>query len=57
METYLRAQFGGVGAGFVGIYLIVYGGALMVMVRWVPQGLVGWMDERLRRRALARATS
>jgi branched-chain amino acid transport system permease protein len=53
VETYLRAQFGGIGAGFVGIYLIVYGCALIVMVRWVPQGLVGWIGERVRRRAVA----
>ena len=55
VETYLRAQFGGIGAGLVGIYLIVYGCALVVMVRWVPQGLVGWIGDRLRRRAGARA--
>jgi branched-chain amino acid transport system permease protein len=57
VETYLRAQFGGIGAGFVGIYLIIYGCALIVMVRWVPQGLVGWAGERWRRRRVARATS
>jgi branched-chain amino acid transport system permease protein len=57
VETYLRAQFGGIGAGFVGIYLIVYGCALIVMVRWVPQGLVGWLGDRLRRRAVAGAAS
>jgi branched-chain amino acid transport system permease protein len=56
VETYLRAQFGGIGAGLVGIYLIVYGCALIVMVRWVPQGLVGWVGER-RRRRVARAAS
>jgi branched-chain amino acid transport system permease protein len=56
VETYLRAQFGGIGAGFVGIYLIVYGCALIVMVRWVPRGLVGWVGEWLHRRAAARAT-
>ena len=55
VETYLRAQFGGIGAGLVGIYLIVYGCALIVMVRWVPQGLVGWIGDRLRRRAGAGA--
>ena len=54
VETYLRAQFGGIGAGLVGIYLIVYGCALIVMVRWVPQGLVGWIGDRLRRRVVAR---
>jgi branched-chain amino acid transport system permease protein len=51
VETYLRAQFGGIGAGFVGIYLILYGVALMVMVRVAPHGLVGWMGDRLRRRS------
>ena len=55
VETYLRAQFGGIGTGLIGIYLIVYGCALIVMVRWVPHGLVGWIGERLRRRVTARA--
>jgi branched-chain amino acid transport system permease protein len=53
VETYLRAQFGGIGAGLVGIYLIIYGTALIVMVRLVPQGLVGWIEARVRRRATA----
>ena len=48
VETFLRAQFGGIGAGLVGIYLVVYGCALIVMVRWLPQGLVGWIGDRLR---------
>jgi branched-chain amino acid transport system permease protein len=52
VETFLRAQFGGIGAGFVGIYLILYGCALIVMVRWMPQGLVGWIGERLPRRGI-----
>jgi branched-chain amino acid transport system permease protein len=55
VETYLRAQFGGIGGGLVGIYLIVYGCALIVMVRWAPHGLVGWIEERARRRAVVRA--
>jgi branched-chain amino acid transport system permease protein len=55
VETYLRAQFGGIGAGLVGIYLIIYGCALIVIVRWVPQGLVGWIGDRLRRRGAAEA--
>jgi branched-chain amino acid transport system permease protein len=55
VETYLRAQFGGIGAGLVGIYLIVYGCALIVMARFAPQGLAGWIGERLRRRTAARA--
>jgi branched-chain amino acid transport system permease protein len=46
VETYLRAQFGGIGARFVGIYLILYGVALVLMVRFAPQGLVGWIGGR-----------
>jgi branched-chain amino acid transport system permease protein len=57
VETALRAHFGGIGAGLVGIYLIVYGCALIAMVRWVPQGLVGWLADRWSRRAPARAAS
>lgn len=57
LETYLRAQFGGIGAGLVGIYLIIYGGALIVMVRWLPQGLVGWIAERMRGRPVPGAAS
>ncbi|MEX2147639.1 MAG: branched-chain amino acid ABC transporter permease [Candidatus Rokuibacteriota bacterium] len=53
VETFLRGQFGGIGAGLVGIYLIIYGCALIVMVRWAPQGLVGWVRERWPRRAVA----
>ncbi len=53
VEMYLRAQFGGIGARFIGIYLIIYGTALIVMVRVVPQGLVGWIGARVRRRAAA----
>jgi branched-chain amino acid transport system permease protein len=57
VETYLRAQFGGIGAGFVGIYLILYGVALILMVRFAPQGIVGWFRERWRRRAPVPAPS
>jgi branched-chain amino acid transport system permease protein len=57
VETYLRAQFGGIGAGLIGIYLIIYGCALIVMVRVAPQGLVGWVGGRLRRRSVAPASS
>jgi branched-chain amino acid transport system permease protein len=54
LETFLRAHFGGIGAGLVGIYLIIYGCALIVVVRWVPQGLVGWIVERFGRRDVPR---
>jgi branched-chain amino acid transport system permease protein len=55
VETFLRAQFGGVGGRLIGIYLILYGCALIAMVRWAPQGLVGWIGERVARRTAARA--
>ena len=48
LETYLRARFGGVGAGLVGIYLIIYGCVLVLVVRFAPQGLVGWLGDRWR---------
>jgi branched-chain amino acid transport system permease protein len=51
VETYLRAQFGGIGAGLVGIYLIIYGVVLILVVRFVPGGLTGWIAARLARRA------
>lgn len=58
VETYLRAQFGGIGAGLVGIYLVIYGCALILMVRFAPQGLVGWIGGLVRRRTVtARAAS
>ncbi len=50
LETTLRAQFGGVGAQFIGTYLILYGIALIVIVRYAPRGLVGWIGERWGRR-------
>jgi branched-chain amino acid transport system permease protein len=43
LETYLRAAFAGIGASLVGIYLIVYGCALILVVRFVPRGLAGWL--------------
>jgi branched-chain amino acid transport system permease protein len=55
VETFLRAQFGGVGGRLIGIYLILYGCALIAMVRWAPRGLVGWIGERVARRTTARA--
>ena len=45
LETYLRAKFGGIGAGLVGIYLIIYGTALIVLMRFAPAG-PGALDRR-----------
>jgi len=53
LETYLRATFAGMKTGFAGIYLVIYGLALILVVRFVPEGLVG-LAGRLRTR-VARA--
>ena len=53
LETALRAQFSGVKTGFTGIYLIIYGVVLILVVRFVPEGLTG-LAARLRAR-VARA--
>ena len=50
LETSLRARFGGIGAGLVGIYLIIYGVVLIVTMRFAPQGLLPWIAEHRRRR-------
>jgi branched-chain amino acid transport system permease protein len=56
VETYLRAQFSGLKTGFTGIYLILYGAVLIVVVRFFPEGLVGLADRwRLGRLSRARA--
>ncbi|HXJ80574.1 MAG TPA: branched-chain amino acid ABC transporter permease [Candidatus Methylomirabilis sp.] len=52
LETYLRARLGGLGAGLVGIYLIIYGIALILLMRWAPQGLVPWVAARWRQLAV-----
>jgi branched-chain amino acid transport system permease protein len=49
VETYLRATFSGVQAGLTGIYLVVYGCVLILVVRFVPEGLAG-VAARLRAR-------
>ena len=46
VETWLRAQFGGLGSNLVGLYLILYGTALILMVRYAPQGLMGLFYRR-----------
>jgi branched-chain amino acid transport system permease protein len=49
LETYLRAAFSGVKTGFTGIYLIIYGAVLILVVRFLPEGIVG-LATRLRGR-------
>ena len=48
LETTLRAVFSDIRGGLVGIYLIIYGCLLIVVVRLIPQGLVGWLGQRIR---------
>jgi len=49
LETYLRATLSGMKSGLTGIYLIVYGTVLILVVRFVPEGLTG-LAARLRAR-------
>jgi branched-chain amino acid transport system permease protein len=49
LETYLRATLSGWKSGFTGIYLIVYGVVLILVVRFVPEGFSG-LGARLRAR-------
>lgn len=51
LEHYLRATLSGIAPGLIGIHLIVYGGLLIVMVRFVPQGLLGALGALFTRRA------
>ena len=44
VETYLRATFSGQ-AGLAGIYLVVYGTILILVVRFVPDGLAGILSK------------
>jgi len=55
LETYLRATFSGIHGSLVGIYLVIYGALLIVLVRFLPQGFVGWLAERARGHRHARA--
>ena len=55
LETYLRASLSGVKSGFTGIYLIVYGTVLILVVRFAPDGLAGLAARLRARRARASA--
>ena len=52
LETYLRATFSGMKAGLSGIYLVIYGTALILVVRFAPDGVSG-IAARLRARRAA----
>lgn len=49
LETYLRASFSEFAGRFTGIYLVLYGAVLILVVRFAPAGLIG-LAARLRRR-------
>jgi branched-chain amino acid transport system permease protein len=58
LETYLRSissWFSGVGTGFIGIYLIIYGVVLILIVRFAPEGVIGIAARLFARRARAHA--
>jgi branched-chain amino acid transport system permease protein len=55
LETYLRATFSGMKTGFAGIYLVIYGTALILVVRFVPEGLTGLATRLSARRSRAHA--
>ncbi len=55
LETYLRAMFAGVKTGFTGIYLIIYGAVLILVVRFAPEGLAGVVARLRARRTRAHA--
>ncbi|MGH7391140.1 MAG: branched-chain amino acid ABC transporter permease [Candidatus Rokuibacteriota bacterium] len=50
LDHYLRATLSGIAPGLIGIHLIVYGCVLVIMVRFVPQGLVGALGSLIGRR-------
>ncbi len=55
LETYLRATFSGMKTGFAGIYLVIYGAALILVVRFAPEGLTGLAARLHARRSRAHA--
>jgi branched-chain amino acid transport system permease protein len=55
LETYLRATLSGMKSGLTGIYLIVYGTVLILVVRFVPEGLTGLAARLCARRVRAGA--
>ncbi|OGL09101.1 MAG: hypothetical protein A3I14_15225 [Candidatus Rokubacteria bacterium RIFCSPLOWO2_02_FULL_73_56] len=51
LEHYLRATLSDIAPGLIGVHLIIYGCLLIVMVRFVPQGLIGALGALFIRRA------
>ncbi len=50
LDNFLRAQLSGVASGLIGIHLIIYGCVLVVVVRFVPQGLAVWFGQLVARK-------
>ncbi|MGH7277238.1 MAG: branched-chain amino acid ABC transporter permease [Candidatus Rokuibacteriota bacterium] len=50
LDTHLRASLSDVAIGLVGIHLVIYGILLIVVVRFAPQGLAGWINRLFRRK-------
>ncbi len=50
LDTYLRATFAGVAGRLIGIHLIIYGCLLIVVVRFLPQGLAVWFGQLVTRK-------
>jgi branched-chain amino acid transport system permease protein len=57
LESYLRATFSGMKTGFAGIYLVIYGTMLILVVRFAPDGLAGIAARVGARRAAASAVA
>jgi branched-chain amino acid transport system permease protein len=55
LDTYLRSAFAGVAGRLIGVHLIIYGCLLIVVVRFVPQGLAPWIGHLVGRRVKPRA--
>jgi branched-chain amino acid transport system permease protein len=55
LETSLRATLSGLKTGYAGIYLVIYGAALIVVVRFAPEGLAGVVARLRAGRARAHA--
>ncbi len=49
LDTYLRAQLSGIATGLIGVHLIIYGCVLIVVVRFLPQGLAVWIGQLVAR--------
>ena len=56
LDNFLRAKLSGVATGLIGIHLIIYGCVLIVVVRFLPQGLAVWMGQLVTRKVRVAST-